>query len=307
MVLFRCPYCGLETNVEDRYAGQTGPCAGCNKPVTVPSAAESQATVSRKAADPATGIPLWLRVALMLAVAVLGLLAVGLGGSSLLRPVVRAVRSQSQQARCARNIQTIVDALHAYQAEHGHLPPAYTVDASGKPLLSWRVLLLPYLGPEAKSLYAQLNLQRSWDSPENSVFHLRIPAVYTCPVDQPFAPGNTSYCVVSGPGYAFHQDRPTRAEQITDERALTLLVVEVRESAINWMEPKDVGPDLLASGINCGRPGCCGSFHEHGGMTVGLADGTTAVISSVTSPDTLREMATVAGGERPEPTLPISR
>jgi len=35
-IQFRCPHCGLETNVADEYAGQSGPCSGCGKTVTVP-------------------------------------------------------------------------------------------------------------------------------------------------------------------------------------------------------------------------------------------------------------------------------
>jgi len=34
---FTCPHCGHYTNVQDRFAGETGPCAGCGKEVTVPA------------------------------------------------------------------------------------------------------------------------------------------------------------------------------------------------------------------------------------------------------------------------------
>ena len=32
--LFTCPHCGVQTNVSDQYAGQSGPCATCGKTVT---------------------------------------------------------------------------------------------------------------------------------------------------------------------------------------------------------------------------------------------------------------------------------
>ena len=35
-IQFTCPHCGLSTNVADQYAGQTGPCSGCGRTVTVP-------------------------------------------------------------------------------------------------------------------------------------------------------------------------------------------------------------------------------------------------------------------------------
>jgi hypothetical protein len=33
---FTCPHCGEQTLVEDKYAGQSGPCIRCGKPITVP-------------------------------------------------------------------------------------------------------------------------------------------------------------------------------------------------------------------------------------------------------------------------------
>ena len=40
---------------------------------------------------------------------------------------------------------SIIVALHNYHDEHGSFPPAYVSDESGRPLYSWRVLILPYL------------------------------------------------------------------------------------------------------------------------------------------------------------------
>lgn len=36
---FHCPHCGVQSQVADRYAGQTGPCRQCGQPVTIPHAA----------------------------------------------------------------------------------------------------------------------------------------------------------------------------------------------------------------------------------------------------------------------------
>ena len=35
-VKFTCPHCSQTTNVPDEYLGQSGPCAGCGKTVTIP-------------------------------------------------------------------------------------------------------------------------------------------------------------------------------------------------------------------------------------------------------------------------------
>ena len=55
--------------------------------------------------------------------------------------------------------------MNNYEAQHGCFPPAYSVDKDGRPLHSWRVLLLPYLDEE--ELYKQLRLDEPWDSPHN--------------------------------------------------------------------------------------------------------------------------------------------
>ena len=35
-ILFTCPHCGLQTDVPEQYAGQSGPCAECGRQITVP-------------------------------------------------------------------------------------------------------------------------------------------------------------------------------------------------------------------------------------------------------------------------------
>ena len=70
---------------------------------------------------------------------------------------------------------TIANALLAYQGANGTLPPAYIADPMGTPLLSWRVLLLPYL--DKADLYAQLDLTHAWDDPVNFPLRNQMPFV----------------------------------------------------------------------------------------------------------------------------------
>ena len=78
---------------------------------------------------------------------------------------------------------------HFYEAQN-RLPTAatYYYDASHHPhpLLSWRVILLPYL--EQKILFDQFAPTQAWDSPPNQPLVLRMPSLYACPDD----PGPTS-------------------------------------------------------------------------------------------------------------------
>ena len=35
-IAYSCPHCGKQYSVAEQYAGQTGPCASCGKPITIP-------------------------------------------------------------------------------------------------------------------------------------------------------------------------------------------------------------------------------------------------------------------------------
>lgn len=80
------------------------------------------------------------------------------------------------------NLERIVAALKQYgDANNGVLPAAYTVDEAGRPLHSWRVAILPYLGEEEAKLYAQIRLDEPWNSEWNSRFHSQRPNIFACP------------------------------------------------------------------------------------------------------------------------------
>ncbi|MDZ7616025.1 MAG: DUF1559 domain-containing protein, partial [Patescibacteria group bacterium] len=87
-----------------------------------------------------------------------------------------AIFESDRRRDCLRNMQRITLAMLLYEREHGTLPPAWSVDAQGNPLHSWRVLLLPYLGHEA--LYKKIRLDEPWDSEHNRPFHGEDLAIY---------------------------------------------------------------------------------------------------------------------------------
>ncbi len=88
----------------------------------------------------------------------------------------------STRMQCSNHIKQIAIAMNNYHDTLTKLPPAYTVDAEGRPLHSWRVLILPYI--EQQELYERIRLDEPWDSPYNRQFHnVDIPQ-YRCPADQ---------------------------------------------------------------------------------------------------------------------------
>ena len=81
-------------------------------------------------------------------------------------PVTRQARPAARQTQCRNNLKQIGLALHNYADEWKVFPPAYTVDANGKPLHSWRTLLLPYL--DQSPLYNRIDFSKAWDDPANA-------------------------------------------------------------------------------------------------------------------------------------------
>ena len=153
----------------------------------------------------------------------------------ILDPGADTLHGAVNQAECRDQLQAITLALLIYEKQYGHLPPAWTVDGQGKPLHSWRVLLLPYLGEEAKKLYEKIRLDEPWDSEHNRQFHEAAIPFYQCPGAE-LGPGETRYSVVVGPKTAFRGGKGVKFNEFGPHQANLILVLE-RLSPVCWMEP----------------------------------------------------------------------
>jgi hypothetical protein len=139
------------------------------------------------------------------------------------------------------NLRKIAEALHSYAFRHGEeLPSPIGVkkpDLNAKPLLSWRVHILPNLNEEA--LYKQFKLDEPWDSPTNKALIEKMPKVYQNP--SATAPAGQTFCkVFVGPGACFDLRKPVKwASDITDGTSNTILAVEADPPVI-WTKPEDI-------------------------------------------------------------------
>jgi hypothetical protein len=129
--------------------------------------------------------------------------------------------------------------LLAHQSASGYLPQPAIYSKAGKPLLSWRVAVLPYL--DQKTLYQRFKLDEPWDSAHNRELLQHMPKVFESPGAPTARPHSTYYQVFVGPGAMFESDpqRHLRTLDITDDRATTLLLVEAGE-AVEWTRPADL-------------------------------------------------------------------
>lgn len=146
---------------------------------------------------------------------------------------------------CRNHLRQIGLAMQNYHYIFGSLPPAFVADEQGRPMHSWRVLLLPFLGE--RELYDEYRFDEPWNSPHNLALAERIPEVYRCRWDSSAAPYSTSYCVIVGAQTAFPGANSLSYASIVDGSSNTILAVEVSDSGILWTEPRDLSFDELTA------------------------------------------------------------
>lgn len=156
-------------------------------------------------------------------------------------PLIVTIQRPPHRSRlCEHNLKQIGMALHNYHIVYGCFPPPYIADASGRPLHSWRVLLLPYINEQP--LYDQYNFAEPCSGPNNRLLAAEIPSAYQCRDLPRGLTSEAAYLAVVGPGTAWRTDRPTSLQDIEGGLGDTLLVVEVHESGVNWLDPRDWTP-----------------------------------------------------------------
>src|SRR5262245_47787362 len=128
-----------------------------------------------------------------------------------------------QRHQSANNLHAIGIALLNYEDQHRLFPERAIFDSGGKPLLSWRVLILPYIDQD--ELYKQFHLDEPWDSENNKKLLERMPAEYADPQIK-CEPGRTVYQAVVGPGLAFEGNKGLKLASMLDGSSKTIGVVE---------------------------------------------------------------------------------
>ncbi len=210
----------------------------------------------------------------------------------------RAQMFSGRRINCNNQLKQIGLALQQYKQKYGSFPPAYIPDANGKPMHSWRVLLLPFI--EGESIYKAYSFSEPWDGPNNRQLISSIRG-YHCPSDSG-GDNKTSYVAVVGPGTAWPGGSSVQTSEIRDGQDKTLWVVEVADSDINWMEPRDLSIDQMDFRINGESRNSISSFHTKGANVL-WADGSVQFLSDTLPPEAVRASLTIAGGEALPPDL----
>jgi hypothetical protein len=174
-----------------------------------------------------------------------------------------------------------------YERCYGRFPPAAVYSADGQPLLSWRVLLLPFLG--RNDLYGRFQFNEQWDSPGNKQLLSEMPGVYTPPSGRTTERFQTRYQIVTGAGTLFAGKDGPMISDINDGVAFTLLVVETAR-VVPWTKPDD-----LVYAVDQPLPQFGGLFPD--GCYAALVEGTVHFIKKETDEETLRALITPADGK----------
>jgi hypothetical protein len=208
---------------------------------------------------------------------------------AVLLPARRGSTEAARRMSCVNNLKRIAIALHHYEDVHNCLPPAYTVDAQGKPLHSWRTLILPYL--EQQALYETIDLTKPWDDPVNKEAYDTALPVYVCrSADCPRS--HTTYHAILCPTGCFQPTQPRQLSEITDDIELTLMVLEVdSEHAVHWMSPTDASEQWL---LNLGND----TRLPHPGVAPAVCvGGNVLVLTPTLGAEQIQALISIDGGD----------
>ncbi|HTQ40377.1 MAG TPA: DUF1559 domain-containing protein [Pirellulales bacterium] len=156
----------------------------------------------------------------------------------MLLPATMKAREAAEGAASMNNMKQIALAMLNFEDAHKSFPPAFKSSKEGKPLLSWRVLILPQL--EEAELFKQFKLDEPWDSENNKKLIERMPQVYKAPGSKVAGEFKTVYLTVRGENTVFPGDKGIKLAQITDGTSKTIMVVEAPDDkAVVWTKPDD--------------------------------------------------------------------
>jgi hypothetical protein len=219
-----------------------------------------------------------------------------------------SVRDRTRPLR-AQRLKQIGLALDNYHDAYRCYPPAYIADKDGKPMHSWRVLILPHfvlgerdrkvLSAESlKQLYESYDFSKPWDYPANRDVLEQMPIVYRCPDDTDADPTCTSYAGAFCPDCMFRGAQPLRIRDFPDGRSNTIMVGEMMEATSPWTKPEDV---VVEHEPRLNQPGGFGS-PKFPGCSFVFVDGHLQWVSGKSPTETLLKLYRRNDGEVVEPT-----
>lgn len=204
---------------------------------------------------------------------------------------VEAARRVGEARRASvKNMKMIMIGMYNHHDVNKRFPAAFT-SKNGKPLLSWRVALLPYLeGEEGKTLYEQFRLDEPWDSAHNKALVAKMPAVYQSPASE-LNDGRTVYLTPRADFTAFPDDQGVPIGKILDGTSKTIGLVEVDDAqTVPWTKPDDWKVDLQNP-----KAGFDGKYKN--GTNTAFVDGSVHFVAYAVDEKLFKALLTINGRE----------
>jgi hypothetical protein len=210
-------------------------------------------------------------------------------GVALLLPAVAKAREAARTAQETNTLKQLVLGALNHESARKVMPDDIR-DKDGKPLLSWRVRLLPFV--EENTLYARFKLDEPWDSPNNRPLLDQMPALYRSPSGGPA--NKTRFLGFKGENTMFPPKTPNgkglMLKQITDGMSNTLLFVEASpDSAVEWTKPADIDFDPAKPFAGLQSP--------QGFFLAAFCDGSVQRLSLGIGDEAMKALVTPAGDE----------
>jgi Protein of unknown function (DUF1559) len=198
--------------------------------------------------------------------------------------------TDAQREEVKTNLKILGLALHNFHDAMGYFPTDIVDAKTKKPLLSWRVALLPYF--EEDDLYTQFKLDEPWDSKANLKLAEKLPKIYA-PTRAKAKPGETFYRGFGGKGEfagLFEPGARVTMSHITDGTSNTIAVIDAGEPVV-WTKPDtDIPNDPKAALPKLG------AMIDDDYYCL-MCDGSVRTVKRVTDEKVLRAMISRAGGE----------
>ena len=227
--------------------------------------------------------------------------------------VIVPAQHRARRSHCSNNLRQVGLALLNHESSYDCLPLAAETGPDGRIWRSWRSAVYPVYMEQSNNIYDD---KVSWDAPKN----MRLlngtpipvcdkggqnprfaamdanPEPLCCPCENRHTAKGINYVVVVGEETAFPPNRQVKFSDITDGLENTILVVESNFFTPKWIEPIDLEFDKMSFEINATEMAGISSRH-YGGANVVFADAQVYFVTTKISPDELRALLTIAGGE----------
>jgi hypothetical protein len=176
----------------------------------------------------------------------LGFLTLG-AGFAVGIPKFQSIQRSARVQQCQDDLERIGRGLHNYHGHHGWFPTRATWSKDEKPLLSWRVCILPFVGE--KTLYREFHHDEPWDSPQNLTLLEKMPRLYGHPLAPPNEiPAGITHYLAPVPMWAEGETRDPAAlgakvatrlsRHFSRGTSSTIMVVETAKG-VAWTKPED--------------------------------------------------------------------